>query len=131
MKHLRLAAALAALLAATGAQAETTLLRCTALARSAGAQDTSAAVYCENLLGLAYRDLARYAEAEKQLQAALERGLGALGNQHVQVGYSHNLLGTLYVLLGDYVRAEEHYLRSLDIRAAAFGRCSAKLSKTP
>ncbi len=105
------------------ADAETTLLRCIALAEAGAGEASEPVAACRNMLGLAWRDGGRYAEAEGMLTRALTIREKVLPADHADLEHTLNLLGTLYLLLGDLPRAAALYERSVAIAAKVYGAC--------
>jgi CHAT domain-containing protein/Tfp pilus assembly protein PilF len=105
------------------AQAEATLLKCSAAAeRSAGKASLDYA-YCEHWLGVLYNEQGRYAEGERVLRDAAEIRRRALGPKDPSYAYALFTLAAVYMSLGDYPRAEELNQQVLSIREEAFGAC--------
>lgn len=84
---------------------------------------------CLRKMGLIYKDMAKYQEAEKYQQKCLEiRKL--LGNQSPQVAESYNDLGVVYSKMDKHRKAEEYLLKSLKIRETILDPQSPELAQS-
>jgi len=75
-----------------------------------------------NSLGVLYRELGEYEQAEALCRQALHIQRTILGEQHPEVATSFNNLAVLSRELGDTQQAEEYYQEALRIEQAIFGQ---------
>ncbi len=71
-------------------------------------------------IGLAYRNLGIYQQAEPLLRGALELRREALGSEHPEVATSLHDLGMLHHVQGDYRTAESLHRQGLELRLRHF-----------
>lgn len=79
-----------------------------------------------NMLGVAYRRMAEYDEAEKWLTKALRHA--ELTDDKEAIAEVLNNLGTLKAERGEYAEAETAFLRSLNLGEAASGNPAARIN---
>jgi tetratricopeptide (TPR) repeat protein len=83
-----------------------------------------------NNLGLLYRTLGRYPEAEPFLERSLAIREKKLGTEHLDVASSLSNLGLLYRNQARYAEAEQLFLRSLTIRKKHLGEDHPKVASS-
>jgi serine/threonine protein kinase/tetratricopeptide (TPR) repeat protein len=79
-------------------------------------------------LGVVYRSLGHYEEAEAMLVEALDLRRRALGTEHVDVASTICDLARLLANKGDYRRAEEQYREALEMRRRLLGEEHADIA---
>src|SRR5262245_4520037 len=81
-------------------------------------------------LGRVYENLARYQDAERFYQRALDQRRAALGPQHIEVAENLERLGTLYRRMGRYRDADSLYRVALDMKTALLGPNDPAVAQT-
>jgi tetratricopeptide (TPR) repeat protein/predicted Ser/Thr protein kinase len=72
-------------------------------------------------IGKTYLDMGLFAEAEKQLEPALQLTRGALGEEHAYTLDSMNMLAGIYQVQGRYADAERLFEKLVDVRRRLLG----------
>ena len=81
-------------------------------------------------LGRVYENLARYPDAERLYQRALDQRRAALGPQNLEVAESLERLGTLYRREGRYTEADSLYRVALEMKTALLGPNDPAVAQT-
>ena len=68
-----------------------------------------------NNLGIVYRNLGDFQQAQESHARALDIRLKQLGPEHVDAAASYNNLGIVYSDLGNIQEAQDYYAHALDI----------------
>jgi serine/threonine-protein kinase len=81
-------------------------------------------------LGRVYENLARYPDAERLYQRALDQRRAALGPRDLEVAESLERLGTLYRRLGRYTDADSLYRVALEMKTSLLGPKDTAVAQT-
>ena len=81
-------------------------------------------------LGRVYENLARYPDAERLYQRALDQRRAALGPQDIEVAENLERLGTLYRRMGRYRDADSLYRVALQMKTALLGPNDPAVAQT-